>query len=95
VPGESQRQIDWKAVARGQPLMTKQFTAEADDLLHLDYDQVRLADPEQRLSQLALWIVEAERARRRYSLHLPGTRIPSGSGEAHYHRCLRALALQP
>src|SRR5437667_4947759 len=25
VPGESQRHIDWKAVERGQPLMTKQF----------------------------------------------------------------------
>src|SRR5215472_4959178 len=28
VPGESQRHIDWKAAARGQPLMTKQFAAE-------------------------------------------------------------------
>ena len=93
VPGESQRQIDWKAVARGQPLMTKQFTAEADDVLHLDYDNVPLADPEARLSQLALWIVNAERARRRYSLRLAGAKIPAGSGEAHYHRCLRALAL--
>ena len=30
VPGESQRHIDWRAVARGQPLMTKQFAAEAE-----------------------------------------------------------------
>jgi uncharacterized protein (DUF58 family) len=29
VQGESQRHIDWKAVARGQTLMTKQFAAEA------------------------------------------------------------------
>ncbi len=93
VPGESQRQIDWKAVARGQPLMTKQFTAEADELLRLDYHAVPLSGAEQRLSQLALWIVEAERARRRYSLRLPSARIAAGSGEAHYHRCLRALAL--
>ena len=28
VPGESQRHIDWKAVARGRPLMTKEFAAE-------------------------------------------------------------------
>jgi uncharacterized protein (DUF58 family) len=93
VPGESQRQIDWKAVARGQPLMTKQFTAEADDLLHLDFNAVPHADTEQRLSQLTLWIIEAERARRRYALSLPAQTIPAGSGEAHYHRCLRALAL--
>src|SRR6266511_2327690 len=36
VPGEPQRHIDWKAVARGQPLMTKQFTAEAQGFLYLD-----------------------------------------------------------
>ena len=92
-PGESQRHIDWKAVARGQPLMTKQFTAETDDVLQLDYDAVPLADKEPRLSQLALWIVEAERARREYALRLPGAEIPAGRGAAHYHRCLHALAV--
>ena len=93
IPGESQRHIDWKAVARGQPLMTKQFTAEADDVLRLDFTAVALPGTEPRLSQLALWIVEAERAHRRYALHLPGVEIPAGSGQAHYHRCLHALAL--
>lgn len=93
MPGESQRQIDWKAVARGQPLMTKQFTVEASDLLQLDFAQLPMADTEARLSQLALWIVEAERARRRYALRLPGVNIPASSGEAHYHRCLQTLAL--
>jgi uncharacterized protein (DUF58 family) len=91
--GESQRHIDWKAVARGQPLMTKQFTAETDDLLLLDFAQVRQAELETRLSQLALWIIEAERIRRRYALRLPGVDIPASSGEAHYHRCLQALAV--
>jgi uncharacterized protein (DUF58 family) len=92
VAGESQRHIDWKAVARGQPLMTKQFTVEADDVLRLDFDAVAHPDTEQRLSQLALWIVEAERARRRYALRLRGDEIPAGSGAAHSHRCLHALA---
>ncbi len=93
VPGESQRHIDWKAVARGQPLMTKQFTAEADDVLRLDFDAVTFRNLEHRLSQLALWVIEAERARRQYALRLPGALIPAGSGDAHFHRCLRALAL--
>jgi uncharacterized protein (DUF58 family) len=93
VPGESQRQIDWKAVARGQPLMTKQFTVETDDLLLLDFAQVPQTELEARLSQLALWIVEAERVRRRYALRLPGLDIAPSSGEAHYHRCLQALAV--
>lgn len=92
-PGESQRHIDWKAVARGQPLMTKQFTMESDDLLYFDYNQLRQTESEARLSQLALWIVEAERLHRRYALRLPGMDIPPSSGEAHYHRCLQALAV--
>jgi uncharacterized protein (DUF58 family) len=92
IPGESQRHIDWKAVARGQPLMTKQFTAETDEELQLDFSALA-GDTETRLSQLTLWIIEAERARRRYALALPGRTIPAGAGEAHYHRCLHALAL--
>jgi uncharacterized protein (DUF58 family) len=93
VPGESQRHIDWKAVARGQPLMTKQFTSEADDVLRLDFAGTAPRNTEQRLSQLALWVIEAERAHRRYALRTPTADIPAGSGDAHYHRCLQALAL--
>jgi uncharacterized protein (DUF58 family) len=93
VRGESQRHIDWKAVARGQALMTKQFTAESDGLLYLDFAAVRLDDLEARLSQLALWVIEAERARRPYGLRLPLVEIPPSLGEPHLHRCLRALAL--
>jgi uncharacterized protein (DUF58 family) len=92
VPGESQRHIDWKAVARGQPMMTKQFSTERDDELELDFERAP-GNTEARLAQLALWVVEAERAHRRYALSLPGTTISAASGEAHYHRCLRALAL--
>ena len=93
VPGESQRHIDWKAVARGQPMMTKQFATESHGRLFLDFDAVRSSDVEVRLSQLALWIIEAERARRPYGVRLPGTKIAPSLGDAHFHRCLRALAL--
>ncbi|HET7873338.1 MAG TPA: hypothetical protein VFL42_12545, partial [Terriglobales bacterium] len=44
-------------------------------------------------SQLALWVIEAERARRPYSLRLPNTNIAPAVGEAHFHRCLRELSL--
>jgi uncharacterized protein (DUF58 family) len=33
--------------------------------------------------------------RRPYSLRLPNTDIPPAVGEAHFHRCLRALSLFP
>jgi uncharacterized protein (DUF58 family) len=91
--GESQRQIDWKAVARGQPLMTKQFAAEAKGELYLDFFELRVADVEEKLSQLTLWVIEAERARQAYGLRLPGIKISPALGQMHFHNCLRALSL--
>jgi uncharacterized protein (DUF58 family) len=93
LPGESQRHIDWKAVARGQPLMTKRYTAETSRVLYLDFAAVPLNNTEARLAQLALWIIEAERARHSYGLRLPGIDVAPGLGAPHFHRCLRALAL--
>jgi uncharacterized protein (DUF58 family) len=93
VQGESQRHIDWRAVARGQPLMTKQFTAEVEGVLHFDFSALRVADMEKRLSQLALWVIEAERAQRAYALRLPGVEILPGVGQVHFHECMRALSL--
>ena len=93
VPGESQRHIDWKAVARGQALMTKQFTAEWDAELYVDLSAARQSDLEDRLSQVALWIIEAERARKPYGLRLPNLELAPSLGQAHFHRCLHALAL--
>ena len=93
VPGESQRHIDWKAAARGQPLMTKQFATESPGSLYLDFSQIRFPALENKLSQLALWVIEAERARKPYGLRLRSSVIPPSLGDSHFHRCLRALAL--
>ena len=95
IPGESMRQIDWKAVSRGLPLMTKQWTNEAGRRLVLDFDQLPHADTEARLSQLSRWVVDAETRGYAYALKLPGEKIDSGIGQAHYHRCLEALAAFP
>ena len=93
VPGESQRHIDWRAVARGQPLMTKQFSNEAQGVVYLDFSALHVADVEDKLSQLALWVIEAERAQRPYGLRLPGNEIPPTAGQSHFHQCLQALSL--
>lgn len=93
VRGESQRHIDWKAVARGQPLMTKEFAAETSGAVCLDFFELRFADVEEKLSQLTLWVIEAERARQPYGLRLPGIEISPALGQMHFHYCLRALSL--
>ena len=93
VPGESQRHIDWKAVARGQPLMTKEFAAETRGAVRLDFIELHHAHVEEKLSQLTLWVIEAERARQPYGLRLPDLEISPAVGQMHFHRCLRALSL--
>jgi uncharacterized protein (DUF58 family) len=93
LPGDSQRHIDWKAVARGSPLLTKQFAGDQSETVYLDWKTAPQAGNEERLSQLALWVLRAERGTQRYGLRLPGAEIPPARGEAHFHACLRALAL--
>ena len=90
--GESQRHIDWKAVARGQPMLIKQWAGDPDSPLILDYHAVLSVDPESRLRQLARWILLADHAGAAYGLRLPGVAIPPGAGDAQRHTCLRALA---
>ncbi|MDQ3624985.1 MAG: DUF58 domain-containing protein [Verrucomicrobiota bacterium] len=95
LPGEPQRHIDWKAVARGQPLLSKQWAGEADDLLEFTWDDTAGLGHEARLSQLARWVVLAERRGSSYGLAMPGARLGPARGEAHFHHCLRALATYP
>jgi uncharacterized protein (DUF58 family) len=92
-PGDPPRQIAWKALARGDDLMTKEFQATASPELWLDWMDARAADTEARLSILAHWVIETERLGQSYGLRIPGVAIEPGRGEAHRDRCLEALAL--
>ncbi|EDY17736.1 protein of unknown function DUF58 [Chthoniobacter flavus Ellin428] len=91
-PGESQRHIDWKAAARNPVLLTKQWTGETDEILYLDWATLPGLDTETRISQLARWVVTAERGFETYELRLPGKIVRASRGESHFHACLRALA---
>ena len=92
--GESQRHVDWRAVARGQPLLVKQFSGAGSRRLMFEYDDVEtIGDVEDKLSQLCRWIVDAEHGGFAYGMRLPGFEAEPGRGGAHYHRCLAALAL--
>jgi uncharacterized protein (DUF58 family) len=93
-PGDSLRHIAWKAVARGQPILTKQFSGLAEGELWLEWDALPAElGVEARLSRLARWIVDASRAGNVFGLRLPERRIAPGSGAAHEEQCLTALAL--
>ena len=91
--GDTPRQIAWKALAREQGLLTKEFSATASSELWLDLADTYAGDLEARLSILAHWVITAERFGQAYGLRLPGVAIPPARGEPHRNRCLEALAL--
>ncbi len=92
-PGDSLKHVAWKAVARGQGMLTKQFTGLGKATVWLDWQQLEGLDTEQRLSGLCRWILDAEKEDREYGLKLPGLEIPPNKGPAHKENCLTALAL--
>jgi uncharacterized protein (DUF58 family) len=92
-PGDAPKLIAWKALAREQGLLTKEFSATASSELWLDWDEAHAADIEARLSVLAHWVLQSERFGQSYGLRIPGTVIEPGRGDAHRARCLEALAL--
>lgn len=91
--GDSPKRVDWKASSREQGLLTKQFQGEAISTLWLDWDATIGDNPEQRISQLTRWVLDAENNRLQYGLRIPGLQISPNGGDAHYHQCLSALAL--
>jgi len=93
LPGDSPRQIHWKAAARGQGIPVKLFGGGGAGELWLDWADAQGANVEARLGQLCRWVLEAEARGCRYGLILPGLRLRPDCGERHHRRCLEALAL--
>ncbi len=97
--GDSGRHVDWKAVARGQPWLVKEFEGEANNEVVLDWARVTVVEEEAKLRQVAAWVDECERRGLAFALRVPGIDLPAGmgtsAGEAHRRAALRALALWP
>ena len=93
VPQDSPRHVHWKAVARGQGMLTKEFTGEGASERWLSWDSLGNLGDETRLSQLCRWVLDADQAGEAYGLRLPGKEILPDRGETHLSRCLQTLAL--
>ena len=91
--GDPPKRIVWKKFAKADELISR----DAEQLQHcelwLDPTLCGARDPEQQLSRLCAWVLQAEHQGFDYGLRLPGLEIKPGSGSAHQARCLRALAL--
>jgi uncharacterized protein (DUF58 family) len=93
-PGDSPRHIAWKAAAREQVLLTKQFSGHAHVELWLTADLLPAhLDFEEKLSYLTRWVLDAHAAGIAYGVELGSANVPIGSGDAHRDRCLEKLAL--
>jgi uncharacterized protein (DUF58 family) len=93
-PGDSPRHIAWKAAARGEALLTKQFSGRTARELWLDWQSTAESmGVEARLARLARWVVDAHAAGLSFGLRLPGVTLRPAPGDAQRERCLEALAL--
>jgi uncharacterized protein (DUF58 family) len=87
------QRIAWKAYARNEVLLLKEFSSGTREPCLLDWELLPELDTELRLSQLARWCLDADVEGRNFGLRLPGVEIPIGQGPAHLATCLGALAL--
>jgi len=92
-PGDPPRRIAWKAYARSDQLLVKEFSGGAERPCLFDWKDLADLNDEAKLSQLARWCLDAADERRSFGLVLPGEKIPLSSGDRHLHDCLQALAL--
>jgi len=89
-PGDPLQRIAWKAYARSDVLLLKEFSSGTQEPCVLDWAMLPELDAESRLAQLTRWCLDADRS---VALRLPGIAIPLGTGPKHLAACLEALAL--
>jgi uncharacterized protein (DUF58 family) len=92
-PGDPLQRIAWKAYARNDLLLIKEFAGGTQEPCLLEWDMLPELAGEQRLEQLTRWCLDADQAGRSIGLTLPGVRVPLGTGPKHLAACLEALAL--
>jgi uncharacterized protein (DUF58 family) len=91
-PGMPLKHMAWKVLARGGEPVVRSYSSLAAQPEWLDWSMLEGLDPEARLSQLCLWVLESDAAQRPYGLRVPGKELAPSGGAAHRFACLRALA---
>jgi uncharacterized protein (DUF58 family) len=91
--GDPPKRIAWKAYARSDALLAKQFAGAEHQELVLDWNTLSGLAVETRLSQLTRWCLDAAAEGHGFVLRLPDATLGPAGGDHHLHACLRALAL--
>ena len=92
-PGDSIQRVAWRASARHDELYSLEMETPKEEACELDWDLLKGADVETRLSILTAWVVAADHRQLTYSLNLPEDKVPGGSGIEQRMKCLELLAL--
>src|SRR3989339_844072 len=91
--GESYKSVDWKILARKKQKLTKLFGSSSSNCIKITIDKCPQEDMENKLSQLAKWIMECHHEDLYWSLQIPKRSLISiNKGDRHYKDCLKALA---
>jgi len=91
--GDALKTILWKKVAKTGDLVSRDSLAVQQHDVWLARSHTGLSHPEQQLSRLCAWVLQADRQGLRYGLKLGQQDIAPDHGPVHLQRCLRALAL--
>lgn len=91
--GDPARLIAWKAFARTNQLMSKEFLSPKRQSVWLDFERLQGLPLESRLSRLTAWVLEAHRLQLDYGLKLPDREFTPSHSDSHRLACLEALAL--
>ena len=96
-PGDPIRHVAWKASARHEHLLVREFDRAAPGQpLRFDWHALSGVDRETRISRLTGWVCDAYAAAHPWILVLEDHHsLGPASDTAHYHRCLTALAELP
>lgn len=90
--GDPLKLIAWKKAAQSDELVSRDAQPLQRFELWLDQRHTGTAHPEQQLSRLCAWVLQAEQQGLDYGLRLAALEIKPAKGEGHKRRCLEALA---
>ncbi|MEM7209201.1 MAG: DUF58 domain-containing protein [Pseudomonadota bacterium] len=90
--GDRLTRVHWPASSRSGALQVKQFVDPLARHDWIEWDNFPNLATEARIAHLSFLLEQRENAGDEYGLTLPGVEIPSGSGQAHYARCISALS---
>jgi uncharacterized protein (DUF58 family) len=94
--GDPLNRVVWRKAAKtfdSGELVSREVATPARWQLWLDWQACGPMAPEDRLSRLVAWVLDAELQGADYGLRLPGRDLAPARGDAHRRACLEALAL--